>query len=506
MKADIQAFKFVLSTEEWDEPILFGEIETPDISTSFLPGWLGDYADAVAKSTQTPSGLAVMQGLSTVATCLQKKFVVSPFGDDYVEPLSLWTVTALPPASRKTAVVSAMTGPLTAWEIEQTEKMQTAIAKAEASRAVNLKRIEKLQADAAKTNDSQERDQIIHEITQLKQETPDEVRPPRLWTGDVTPERLQGLMVEQGERMALLSDEGGIFEVMAGLYSDGKANIDVFLQAHAGKAVRVDRGSRTAYLNRPALTFGLAVQPQIIVELSQGSKRRFRGTGALARFLYCIPKSNIGHRDVTKHTIIPATIAQKYKTGIYGLLDLSMIVDDQGIEKPRILRLGQNALNAWLVFSQYIEENQGEGKPFAPIQDWTGKLPGAALRIAGICHVVERGGDNTVIERGTMERALDLCDLLIEHAQAAFAMMSNDQATEDAKHVLAWIRVNGEPRFRQNDCHRASHGRFKKVDRLKEALAVLIDRNIISEPDTEKKLRGRPSIWFSVNPVVLEDQ
>ncbi len=201
-----------------------------------------------------------------------------------------------------------MTGPLTAWEIEQAEKMQTAIAKAEASRAVNLKRIEKLQADAAKTEDSQERDQIIREITQLKQETPDEVRPPRLWTGDVTPERLQGLMVEQGERMALLSDEGGIFEVMAGLYSDGRANIDVFLQAHAGKSVRVDRGSREAYLNRPALTFGLAVQPQIIIELSQGSKRRFRGTGALARFLYCIPKSNIGQRDVTKRTIIPTTI------------------------------------------------------------------------------------------------------------------------------------------------------------------------------------------------------
>ena len=92
-------------------------------------------------------------------------------------------------------------------------------------------------------------------------QTPEEMRAPRLWTSDSTPERLQSLLADHDERMALISDEGGIFEIMAGLYSDGKANIDVFLQAHAGRSVRVDRGSRTVYLNKPSLSFGLAIQP-----------------------------------------------------------------------------------------------------------------------------------------------------------------------------------------------------------------------------------------------------
>ena len=56
--------------------------------------------------------------------------------------------------------------------------------------------------------------------------------------------------------MAVLSDEGGIYEVMSGLYSDGRANIDVFLKSHAGSPVRVDRGTRTAHLNHPLSSFG----------------------------------------------------------------------------------------------------------------------------------------------------------------------------------------------------------------------------------------------------------
>src|SRR5262245_41881295 len=116
--------------------------------------------------------------------------------------------------------------------------------------------------------------------------------------------------------MALLSDEGGMFEIMSGLYSDGRVNLDVFLQAHAGQSVRVDRGERTVHLRRPALTFGLAVQPQVIAELSQGSKRKFRGIGALARFLYCLPRSNIGHRDVTRREPIPAAVKANYRRGI----------------------------------------------------------------------------------------------------------------------------------------------------------------------------------------------
>ena len=88
-----------------------GDIETPDLPSTLLPGYLGDYCQAVTQATQTPSGMAVMFALSTVAACLQKRFEVSPYADDYREPLALWTVTALDPGNRKTAVKNAMAEP-----------------------------------------------------------------------------------------------------------------------------------------------------------------------------------------------------------------------------------------------------------------------------------------------------------------------------------------------------------------------------------------------------------
>ena len=37
----------------WDIPILFNELETPDIPASLLPGVLGDFASALACTTNT---------------------------------------------------------------------------------------------------------------------------------------------------------------------------------------------------------------------------------------------------------------------------------------------------------------------------------------------------------------------------------------------------------------------------------------------------------------------
>lgn len=486
----------------WEEAILFGEIQVPEIPASMLPSWLGDFVESVSRATQTPTGLAVMMGLATVATCLQKRFEVCPFGDLYTEPLNLWTVTALPPASRKTAVASLLTEPLNEWEREQTIKLQSQIDEIETTRDVNLKRIEKLQSQAATSENSQERARLIQEINQLKQDIPEELRAPRLWTGDVTPERLQNLLVEHGERMAVLSDEGGIFEILAGLYSNGKANIDVFLQSHAGKGVRVDRGGRTAHLNKPALSFGLAVQPEIVSELSQGNKRHFRGNGMLARFLYCIPKSNIGQRNAAQRIIIPNDVQSRFRAEIHTLLDFPPLKDEAGMERPKILTLSKEALDAWLAFSQYIESNQGEEKEFEPIQDWTGKLPGAALRIAGNCHIVEYGGNNLTISKGIMERALDLCELLICHAQVAFELMGHDIAYDDARKVFSWVLKNREASFRQNDCLKALHGRFRKVERLLKAFSILKDHNIISGP--ERLPTKKPTTIYQVNPAIFK--
>lgn len=484
----------------WQDPVLFGEIETPRIDCSVLPAQLADFAKALSVQTQTPEDMSVLLILATAATCLQKRFVVSPYGDDYIEPLSLWIVVAMPPASRKTAVLQALREPLNDWEHEQAASMKLQIVENRNRREIAVKRIETMRKQAAGADDSSERERLTSECAVLESEMPDEMYEPRLWTSDITPERLQNLLVEHGERMSVIADEGGIFEVMSGQYSDGKSNIDVFLQAHAGGSVRVDRGSRQAHLNKPALTFGLAVQPAIIADLSSGSKHKFRGNGALARFLYCIPKSNIGSRAVGRSTPIPANTKALYHASLHGMLAVEPLIIDKK-EEPRILVLTEQAAGVFMQFAAWIESEQGERGQFELIQDWTGKLPGAALRIAGICHVAEYGGTNLNINEQTMTRALDLCQALIGHAQAAFELMGCDPAISDAKYILKWLLQTQEKTCKQNDIHKLSRFKNGKIDRVIKAIGVLHERHILSkreELDTRK-----PTLFYHVNPAIF---
>lgn len=120
---------------------------------------------------------------------------------------------------------------------------------------------------------------------------------PRLVADDITPEKVAVLMAQHGERIALLSAEGGVFGIMAGRYQPNSSpNLDVFLKAHSGDRLTVDRiGRSPVRLEKPALTIGLAVQPDVIRRLADTPE--FRGRGLLARFLYALPDSLVGSRD-----------------------------------------------------------------------------------------------------------------------------------------------------------------------------------------------------------------
>lgn len=445
--------------------------------------------------------MAVMLALAAVAICAAKRFEVAPNGDGYSEPLNLWTASALPPANRKTAVIKAMTAPHTDWVKEEADRLAPEIKRAAIKRRTLEKRRDKLEKEAANTDDTIQRECLLRDIEKLETGIPEKLRPPQLWTGSTTPEKLQMLLVEHGERMAVLTDEGGIFEIIAGLYSDGRADLDVFLQAHAGSAVRVDRQTRTAHLDAPALTFGLAIQPAILADMGTGGKRRFRGNGTLARFLFAVLRSNIGTRDVRASHPIPATIKARYRAGIFDLLAIPPQIID-GRETPRRLTLTPEALECWHAFAQMIEQRQGEGGDLESIQDWSGKLPGAALRIAGSFHLVEHGANPPAqIQEPTMEKALDLCTLLIDHAKAAFEMMEADPATADAKAIFRWITEGRLCRFKKVDLWAKFKGRFTgKTERLDKAMKELRARHIL-EVGTEQTT-GRAATVFLVNPML----
>ena len=480
----------------WPDPILPGTLRTPQIPPEVLPSWLADMARAVSESTQTPPALAVMSALAVLATVLHRRFEVAPFGDSYTEPLALWTLSASPSGTRKSAVLNAMLGPLVHWEKLLRDRMRSDIAKANATRAVAKKRIERLLQDAAKAKEPSEREAIRAEVEREETEMPEEIRAPRLFTGDTTAERLQAMLVEHGERMAVHSDEAGIFLIMAGIYNGGAANIDVFLQGHAGTPMRVDRAGRSAHVDKPALSFGLMLQPDVMAEVAGSS--RFRGSGLLARFLYAMPASNVGRRDVRKHTPIPEEVADEYKLYLHGLL--------RGVpgelEEPKVLTLSDAAREAWLDLAEEVERQQGEGGRYESISDWTSKLPGAVARIAALLELAQTGLEAVEVSFDAMNKALVLGRLLIPHAQAAFGLLGTDAVDNDASAILKWARANELGEFTRRECQKAQEGRFRSMDRLQKALARLEHQDVVREFKRHNK-GAPPTTAYKVNPKVL---
>jgi hypothetical protein len=481
---------------DWPNPIPFGRPEPDDFLPGWLPGWLGEMAEATAAATETPLALPSLLSLAVVSACVAGKAVVSP-EDGYDEPLNIYTCPAMESGNRKTAVLKYVLNPLFQWEAEQIERTAPERQRLQSLRKSTEARVKALRKQATK---AKEPASIETEIEKLEANMPIIPPVPRLLADDITPEALALRMSEQNERMAVLSDEGGIFETLAGRYSKGVPNIDLWLKAHSVSLCRVDRvdSSRPPIiLNHPHLTVGISPQPDVIEALRD--KPGFRGRGLLARFLYALPKSPLGYRALEPRPI-PADIAADYCAGIRQLLDVPLGADIR-------LRLSPKAYKEWKDFQKALELELRDGGKLDGLRDWGAKLPGACLRLAGIFHTVECGRgfvDASPISHDTIQRALDLGACLISHAQCVFNLMERDPIVEHAETLLAWIVRENQPTFTVRDCFRAHQRRFKRVDALRPVLILLEDHYYIRRERSESSGGRPPSDTCEVNPKVLQ--
>ena len=76
------------------KPVSFDEYLLPAFPSNIFPGWLSDYIEGVAESTQTPIDMASMAAISVLSIAIAKKFEVNPYGS-WIEPLNTYTATLM---------------------------------------------------------------------------------------------------------------------------------------------------------------------------------------------------------------------------------------------------------------------------------------------------------------------------------------------------------------------------------------------------------------------------
>lgn len=491
-------------TGEWEPLVpLSGHRTLPVFPVDALPAWVADQVAAVAEFTQTPADLPGCIALAALSTAAGGRSLVEVRGS-WREPTNIYTAVVMPPGSRKSAVFSAMTAPLLHAERQLVDTTRPHIVEAELSRKIAHRQAEKTAAAAGNATNGARDDAIAEASDAAAAAEAIEVPAlPRLVADDVTAESAATLLSEQNGRLAVLSAEGGIFATLAGRYSSGIPNLEVFLKGHAGDMLRVDRKGRPAeHIDHPALTLGLAIQPDVLTDIA--TMPGFRGRGLLARILYALPPNTVGHRRIGPDPV-PEHVNSAYEANLAALVHTLTDWTD-----PAVLQLSPDADQRVLALEADIEPRLAPGASLGHLADWGSKLTGATVRIAGLLHLAEhlRDGWRQPINADTVEAAARLGDYYAAHALAAFDHMGTNPALDDARAVTDWITRQRTETFTKRDAFRGlPRGRFPTVDRLDPALDLLEQHGHIARAaDPPRAGPGRPpSPTFHIHPDLRKD-
>ena len=473
----------------WKEPVPLADSSLPAFPVECLPPVLRNYAPAVSESTQTPVDMAAVKILAVLASCIQGKYVIQGKAD-WIEQLCLYILLILFSAERKSAIDNHTTFPLLEYERIANERDREAIARSKIERKMLEKAVDVLIAQA--TKDKARQNELFAKQDELSSFA--EKKSLRLYCDDVTPEALISLMAENGGKMAVISSEGGIFDILNGRYSNS-INIDAFLKAHSGDPIRVDRrGREPEYIQNPCLSVALSIQPQVLDEIMGNPS--FAGRGLLARFLYSVPKSKIGSRQFESKPI-PEELRAQYRELIFDILELEQP------EKPHVLKLSPEAYALTVKFANALEPRLLDD--LHSLGSWAGKLHGVVLRIAGLLHVAEQlvFAANTPISGATMEAAIQIGGYFTKHAKHAYSLLGIDKTVKEARYILTKIEKHRFERFTKTEIMRVCR-RYRKVDEIDAPLSVLVEHGYLCIADTQIAANKTKVDFYAVNPLFLQ--
>jgi len=481
-----------LSESEWEEPVaLPGNAGSAPFPVETL-GSISGFVEAVAEETGTPIDLAAVAVLGIASSVLAGAVVVEgPEG--FRQPVNLYLACLAAPGEGKTPVMSRCGSVLDAIEADRYDRMASDIREAESLRKVAEARLREAVIRAAKADrtDALEAEEEVREATR---ELALRVVPafPRLYTRDVTPEGVVKMLGEQDGRLAIVTDEGVEFFELASRYSgNGKGNLGIYLQGFDGQRYASDRAGRDAIIiERATLTVCLFAQPVVLESLAQD--RQASGRGLLARFLWSRPGSLVGLRQIGRRSV-PVELVEGYECRMMVLASAAEGTTDGPSTLPLDTQARQLFSSWWAQHEPRLRPEVGD---LSGIVEWASKLPGQALRIAGLLHALSTGSVQGLIGAETMSGAIALLEYFTSHALGVFGAMRADPAACDAQSVLDWLIGRPTTEFSVREVYTSKDW---APDRTRAAVSMLGDYGWIRQVE-RKPGPGRPSEQWSTHP------
>lgn len=484
----------------WDEIIPLDDANLPAFPIDALPDALKDYVVDVAESTQTPIDMAGVASLAIMSIAMQPRYKVVG-KSDWEEQLSLYCMIVAEPSDRKSAVFNQIIKVIQSFEADYNERHSIDVLKSQEEHSSLEKRYKKANKDFENgkiTKD--EYDDAFNKYASHKV-----IKPISLTLDDVTSESLTNEIEGQDGCIALVSSEGGIFDILSGSYTNFP-NIDIFLKGYSGDFIKVSRiGRPSLYVKNPRLTILLTVQPKVLENVVNNGT--FTGRGLSARFLYSVPKSLVGSRRFETKPI-DFDNKKRFSDLIHEILN----------EPRTITKFISLSDDAYLLLKDYYESFESRlVTDLKEIGGWAGKLVGNILRISALitrarnvrydAFLYTPSTDDSaewMVQKDDMENAIRLGEYFLEHARYAFDFMDDSTIKKQALNFLEKLKASkvNEISFREA-CRTTKF--MNKKDKATAVITLLVDNGYLREKQGTSRAHNRGTI-YEVNPAIYDEE
>ena len=488
------------NNDSWDKLVPLNEVVLPAFPIDALPDVLKNYVSDVAESTQTPIDMAGVASLALMSFAMQPRYKV--FGKaDWEEQLSLYCMIVAEPSDRKSAVFNQIIKVIQAFEAEYNEHHSIDFLKSQEEHASLEKRYKKATKEYENgkiTKD--EYDDAFNKYASHKM-----IKPISLTLDDVTSESLTNEIESQDGCIALVSSEGGIFDILSGSYTNFP-NIDIFLKGYSGDFIKVSRiGRPSLYVKNPRLTILLTVQPKVLESVVNNGT--FTGRGLSARFLYSVPKSLVGSR---KFETKPINFDNKKR--------FSDLIHEI-LKEPKSSTVYITLANdAYSLLKDYYEEF--ESRLITDLKDiggWAGKLVGNILRISALitrarnikydAFLYTPSTDDSaewIVQKEDMESAIKLGNYFLEHARFAFDFMDDNTTKKQALNFLEKLKATKTNEISFREASRMCKYMNKK-ENATAVISLLVDYGYLREKQGTSRAHNK-GLVYEVNPAIYDKE
>lgn len=478
-------------TFEDPTPLGFELAPSAPFPITCLPPVFRRYAVAVAKQLNVPLAMTGTMSLSVLSAATQGTVEVL-VKEDYTENTNIFTTSVAAPSERKSPMLKKMLEPIREFE-KQVNAKRAARNKQNAPRREMLKqRVNHLTKAAAKTDDPEVYQAYEAACAELEQIAEEDTY--QLTVTNSTTEALIDIMKDNGGRAAIFAAEGGIFDVMGGMY-DKTGNIDPYLSGYNRETMIVNRKKGKLTIDEPYLTIGLSVQPKVAAEFE--TNPFFINKGLTARMITVYPDSMVGYRDDRHAPPIPKEVRRDYFYTVTGLLEHAMVTPNQN---KATLRLSPGAKALYDDFKDALEI--GLRRELEAIEHFAGKADALAVRLSALLHIGHYGtrASEKEIAEAAMADAITLTKYFIVEKLRMLEFARGDEHVRMAEYVRRRFRDSGEKSLSRSDLAQFCKGKIPKSEQMDKYLNLLMQHHHIKGYMTRTERGNCPQKRYALHP------